>query len=584
MAQKSLFRNNRWGWLAILFLCILVITFIVVLGIKSNNEVQSIVQKQYTGQQLLFSRQVSTGIENFLNERTVNIEILAKDLSDVPPERIIPAFKNVYNGTNDIYVLEFVNESGIVTIGYPEENTPFGYDIHKRERPGNKTISDVFERAKINRETYITNPLTLLEGGLGSFIWTPVYKDGEYKGMVLAIIKISDISNRFLKNYASPGIYMIDNHGTILYYNSGKYPVGKNYLTMLNDTNPPLRQILKEQINGTEGTGYYFEENKSDKKLIAYSPIRWRDQKWSIAVFSPESEVEAMIYSVYVKQVLFIGAAIGFILLGSISIIVLLSGWNKSLELEVAKKTSELKNSNELLQNANIKLTELDKLKSYFLSMVSHELKTPLTAVKTSSEFLLESDPDPNTKKEILELIIKSIDRLTRMVNDLLDISRIESGRMKYKKEIVDLRYVINTAVESIKKEAQNKGLALKTDIPENLSKIQADKDKLIQVFLNLLSNALKFTNRNGYVEIKAIEFEKNIEVHVKDNGVGIPLEELDKIFDKFYQVDNTSTRSYGGSGIGLAITKGIVEEHGGTIRVESKPGNGSDFIVTLNK
>ncbi len=584
MIRKSIFRNNKWSWLAILLLCILVITFIVDLGIKTNNEVQSIVQKQYTGQQLLLSRQVATGIENFLNERTVNIEILAKDLSDAPPDKIIPAFKNVYNETNDIYVLEFVNESGIVTMGYPEENTPLGYDIYKQGRPGNETISDDFEKAKNNKETYITNPLTLLEGGLGSFIWTPVYKDGEYKGMILAIIKISDISDRFLKNYASTGIYMIDSDGTILYDNSGEYQVGTNYLTILNDTNPPLRQILTDQINGTEGTGYYFEGNKSDKKLMAYSPILWRDQKWSIAVISPESEVEALINSVYVKQGLFIGVAIGFILLGSISIIVLLSGWNKSLELEVAKKTGELKNSNELLQNANIKLTELDKLKSYFLSMVSHELKTPLSSVKTSAEYLLESDPEPNIRKEMLDLIITSIDRLARMVNDLLDISRIESGRMRYEKEIVDLRYVVNTAVENIKKEAQSKGLTLKTDIPENLSKIHADQDKLIQVFLNLLSNALKFTNRNGNVEIKAIEFEKNIEVHVKDDGLGIPPEELDKIFDKFYQVDNTYTRSYGGSGIGLAITKGIVEGHGGTIRVESKQGCGSDFIVTLNK
>jgi signal transduction histidine kinase len=584
MVRESILRNNRWSWIVILCLCILVITFIGFLGIKTNDEVQSIVQKQHTSQQLLLSRQVSTGIENFLNERTVNIEILAKDLSDAPPDRIIPAFKNVYNETNDIYVLEFVNESGIVTMGYPEENTPLGYNIYKQSRPGNVSISVDFDKARISKETYITNPLTLLEGGLGSFIWTPVYKDKEYKGMVLAIIKISDISNRFLTNYSFPGIYMIDNDGTILYDSSGKYPVGKNYLTMLNDSNPPLKQILQEQINGTEGTGYYFEGNKSDKKLIAFSPIQWRDQKWSIAVISPESEVDAMIYSVYLKQGLFIFVAIGFILLGSISIIALLSGWNKALEIEVAKKTGELKNSNELLQNANIKLTELDKLKSYFLSMVSHELKTPLSAVKTSSEFLLESDPVPDTRKEMLELIIRSIDRLTRMVNDLLDISSIESGRMRYEKEVVDLRYVVNTAVENITKEAQNKGLTLKTDIPENLSKIQGDRDKLIQVFLNLLSNALKFTNRNGSVEIKAIEFEKNIEVHVRDNGVGIPAEELDKIFDKFYQVDNTYSRAYGGSGIGLAITKGIVEGIGGKIRVESKPGSGSDFILTLNK
>jgi sensor domain CHASE-containing protein len=346
MVHEFIFRNNRRSWLVILFLCALVITFIIFLGIKTNDEVQSIVQKQHTSQQLLLSRQVSTGIENFLNERTINIEILAKDLSNAPPDMIIPSFKNVYNETNDIYVLEFVNESGIVTIGYPAENTPFGYDIYKQGRPGNKTISVDFEKARHNKETYITDPLTLLEGGQGSFIWTPVFKDGEYKGMVLAIIKISDISNRLLRNYESPGIYMIDNDGIVLYDSSEKYLVGENYLTALNNTNPLLRQILQEQIKGAEGTGYYFEENRSDKKLIiAYSPIRWRDQKWSVAVTSPESEVEAMINSVYVRQGLFISVAIGFILLGSLSIIVLLSSWNKSLELEVAKKTSELKNS-----------------------------------------------------------------------------------------------------------------------------------------------------------------------------------------------------------------------------------------------
>ncbi len=570
--------NNKWNRLAILFLCLFVIAFIVFLGIKTNNEIQSIVQKQFTGQKLLLSRQISTGIENFLNERTINIELLANSLSDAQPDRISSSFKNVYNKTSGIYVLEFVNESGIVVTGYPEKNTPIGYNISKEK------TSILLEMGKNNKGAYITKPLPLLEGGLGSFIWAPVYKDEEFTGMVLAIIKISDISNRFLEKYGSSEIYMINKEGMILYDSTEKYPVGLNYLTVLNDTNPLLRQVLQEQINGSEGTGYYFEGIKPNKKLIAYSPILWRGQKWSIAVTSSESEVEAMIYSVYVKQFVFIAVAIGFILLVSLSIIALLSGWNKSLELEVTKKTNELKNSNELLKKANRKLTELDELKSDFVSMVSHELKTPLTAMQTSSEFLLDSDPDPNTRKEMLELILRNIDRLKRMVNDLLNLSRIESGRIKYETEIVELRSIIDTAVEDIKKEAENKNLILNTNIPKNLSKIWADKDKLIQVFINLLSNAVKFTNKNGSIEIKAIEFEKNIEIHVKDNGIGIKASELDKIFDKFYQVDNTSTRSHGGTGIGLAITKSIVEEHGGTIRVESEPGYGSDFIVTLKK
>ncbi len=585
MFQKYISRNNRWSLLAIIFFCIIVVTFIAFLGIRANNEVQNIVQKQFIDQQLLLSRQMSTGIENFLNERTINIEILANSLSDAPPDRIIFAFKNVYNSTNGIYVLEFVNESGIVTLGYPEENTPLGYDIYKRGNPRNEPISEDFERAKKNKETYITSPMTLLEGGQGSFIWTPVYKDGEFKGMVLAIIKIEDISNRFLKNDDSSGIYLIDKDGVVLYDSSEKYLVGENYLTALNDTNPLLQQILHEQIKGAEGTGYYFEGNKSDKKLIAYSPIRWRDQQWSIAVTSSESEVGALIYSVYVKQGLFIGVAIGFILLGSLSIIILLSGWNKSLEIEVAKKTSELKNSNELLQNANVKLTELDRLKSDFISLVSHELKTPLSAIRTSAEFLeSEGNTDPNVQKEMLANIIRNIDRQTHMINNILDLSKIEAGKMEFRFEEIDFHEVAGIALQNIEQPALKKGSTISCDIPDMLSSVYADKEKLVIVLNNLLGNALKFTPAGGKIVLSAKEMYDNIEVKVKDTGIGIEKDKLAKIFDKFYQVDSTSRRKVGGSGLGLSIAYGIIRAHGSEINVESTPGKGSTFFFRLKK
>jgi len=337
-------------------------------------------------------------------------------------------------------------------------------------------------------------------------------------------------------------------------------------------------------MNGSEGTGYYLEINDSEKRLIAYSPIHWRNQLWSVAVTSPASEVDTLINSVYVKQGVFIGVSGIFLLLGSFSIILLLTRWNKSLELEVASKTSEITKSNELLKRANKKLMELDKLKSDFVSMVSHELKTPLTPMKTSAEFLLQNDPDLNVRREMLELIVRNIDRQTRMVNDMLDISRIESGNMRYRKEILDIGEIINSAIETIKKQSEEKKINITTDIPTDLLKINADKDKLIQVFINLLSNALKFTPNGGNVEIKANESEKYIEVCVKDNGIGIPPDKIDKIFNKFYQIDNTSARPYGGSGLGLAITKSIMEGHGGTIRVESTPGEGTVFILTFLK
>jgi len=184
----------------------------------------------------------------------------------------------------------------------------------------------------------------------------------------------------------------------------------------------------------------------------------------------------------------------------------------------------------------------------------------------------------------MLELITKNVGRQTRIVDDLLDISRIENGRVTYRKEVVDLYNIINSAANTIKNQAEEKGLELTIDVGQNLTKIKADRDKLIQVFVNLLGNALKFTPQGGNVKVISREFEKSIEIHVKDNGIGIPPNRIDKIFDKFYQIDSTSTRPYSGSGLGLAIVKGIIEGHSGTIRVESSLGNGSTFIVTFNK
>ena len=578
MTLKFVF-SNKWNWLLILIVSVLLIGVIAYLGIKSNNEIHDIVQDQYTQQQLLSSKQMSAGMEEFLNQKTINIEILAEYISDTQPDTNLDDFKDVYIKSRGIYAIQYINESGVVSMGYPQEETPVGYDLYENDQEW------AFEKVKSEKISYVARPSMLFEGGLGVTVWSPVYEGDEFKGTILAIIKLSEITDRFLDNEDSTReIYIVDNRGTILYDSSDQYEVGKICLEGLNETNPQLLQILYKQLNGTEGIGYYFEANTSNKKLIAYSPIRWRSRLWSIAVTSPVSDVDALIYSVYVKQGQFIGVSAGFILLVSLSIILLLTRWNKSLELEVNNKTRELKNSNELLLKANKKLLELDKLKSDFVSMVSHELKTPLTAIRSASDFLLLNSPDQNANKEMLELITKNVGRQTRIVDDLLDISRIENGRVTYRKEVVDLYNIINSAANTIKNQAEEKGLELTIDVGQNLTKIKADRDKLIQVFVNLLGNALKFTPQGGKVEVIAREFEKSIEIHVKDNGIGIPPNRIDKIFDKFYQIDSTSTRSYSGSGLGLAIVKGIIEGHGGTIRVESTLGNGSTFIVTFNK
>lgn len=575
-------RQNKWNLYLIAVVAILLIATVVFLGIRANNEVKDIVEQQFTSQQLLLNQQTSKGIEEFLNEKVLLIEIMAKQESQVPPDFFTSHFKTIYEESSGFFAIQFINESGTVVSGYPEENLPLGFNLYENNQ------SWAFERVQKERETYITGGVEMFEGDLGSFIWVPLFHEGEFKGTILSIIKISDVTDRFLSNYGSSDhVYLVDKYGMIMYDSSNELQIGKKYSDLKNESDLQQIAIFHEQINGTEGSGKYFEASIDDnekERIVTYSPIEWRNQMWSVGITNPASDVDSLINSVYVKQGAFIGISGIFILAGSMWIILLLSKWNKTLEEEVASKTREIKQSNELLRSANIKLKELDQLKTEFVSMVSHELKTPLTAMKTSAEFLKEDNCDSSIRSEMLDLIIRNIDRQTRMVSDLLDISRIESGRIKFNPEITDLHEIANLSVKNVDILSKEKGIIIDVNLPQGLPPVRTDKDKLIQVFVNLLNNAIKFTPQGGNVEISSVEFDDFLEIRIKDTGIGIAPDHLDKIFDKFYQIDSTSTRKAGGSGLGLAITKGIIEGQGGTIRVESTPYVGTTYIFKLCK
>lgn len=587
MLEKIDIGKTKRNLLIVLILSFLSISLIISLGLRSNDEIQKIVEEQFNERQLLLSKQISSGISEFLNQKTIIIELMSLHIYNDSTDAISDEFKTVYDHNKDIYVFEFINASGVVITGYPEENTPIGYDLYKFERPGDIETKQIlirtFEWVRDNKETNITRPINLLEGGLGAFIWIPVYEGEEFKGVVLSIIKISDISDKFLKNFDTKWeIQMINDDGMVLYDHIYSNNVGDKYLKH-NHSDPHLDQIIQDQLDGKEGKDYFYE-NGSEKKLIAFSPITWRNEKWSISVITSSSEIENLISSVFIKQNAFIIVSVGFIFLGNFIIILLLSRWSISLENEVKKKTGELFESNKLLTDANEKLKENDKIKSNFLSMVSHELKTPLTAMKISSEFLLDNKSHNINRNELIEILLRNIERLTRLVNNLLDLSKIESGKLKYNMESAQLHEIIDMSVATIKYQYDTKGVNITTDIPHDLSKINIDKDRIIQVFLNLLINALKFTLKGGKVEINAFEHEDHIEVHVKDDGIGIPVDQIDLIFEKFYQIDNSPTRSYPGAGLGLSITKSIMEGHGGSIRVKNNLPKGSVFILTFFK
>jgi signal transduction histidine kinase/Na+/proline symporter len=247
----------------------------------------------------------------------------------------------------------------------------------------------------------------------------------------------------------------------------------------------------------------------------------------------------------------------------------------KSRELEAA--TAELRAANE-------RLTELDRMKDDFVSTVTHELRTPLTSIRAFTQILYE-DPDieRGQRMKFLGIITKETERLTRLINQVLDLARIESGRAEWHESQVDLGEVIADTVTGMSQVFEEKRIRVGVAVPERLPLVRADVDRVIQVMLNLLSNAAKFCDaERGRIEIAATEQDGALRVDVRDNGPGIASEHQAVIFDKFRQVGDTLTAKPHGSGLGLHISRQIVEHFGGRMWVESAPGQGACFSFTL--
>lgn len=257
----------------------------------------------------------------------------------------------------------------------------------------------------------------------------------------------------------------------------------------------------------------------------------------------------------------------------------------------------------EEIKKTNQKLERLERLKSEFISIVSHELRTPLTAIKNSLDIILSGKTGTLTEAmdKFINMAKRNVVRLSGIINDLLDLSKIEAGKMDFKFETTQIEPVIEFVRTNLDQLAKEKGLELKTKTDENLTEIYADSHRLEQVLTNLVSNAIKFTNENGKIEITSkrvnsdnLEYNEVFEselnklkgdylmISVKDNGIGIAKEDLAHVFDKFAQIENSLSRKVGGSGLGLPIARQLLEAHNGAIWCESEAGKGSQFNFVI--
>ncbi len=230
-------------------------------------------------------------------------------------------------------------------------------------------------------------------------------------------------------------------------------------------------------------------------------------------------------------------------------------------------------------------LRHLEKIRQDFVANVSHELRTPISSIKGYAETLLEGAlEDKENAKDFLKIIYSDSGRLARLVDDLLDLSKIESGKLKMALKPCKIKPLIERVISGLDKQAKDKSISFKVDVPKEIPDVLVDEARIAQVLLNLIDNAIKYNRENGTVTILAKDKAKFVQVDVSDTGVGIPEKDLPRLFERFYRVDKARSRELGGTGLGLSIVKHIISAHHGEVSVQSILGQGSTFSFTIPK
>ena len=253
---------------------------------------------------------------------------------------------------------------------------------------------------------------------------------------------------------------------------------------------------------------------------------------------------------------------------------------SKRIEIAPDSKEDELHHLSVTLNKMLDKIENLIKQEKQFTSDASHELRTPISVILAQGEYLLDIAKDEK-EKELAQIIVDKSKQVSKLVSRLLLLARIDQKRQKFNKEKVDLGVIIDVAIDSMKELAAQKEILLFANVPEGTF-VDADESLLLSVITNLISNGIKYGNESGHVSVSASKNGDKTEIIVADNGVGISEEHIDKIWTRFYRVDDVRNDEYGSNGLGLAMVKSIIELHGGEITVKSSIGHGTEFRIVL--
>ena len=428
-----------------------------------------------------------------------------------------------------------------------------------------KTVNEDKLSVVTEREIKVESGERRIKEGIRSFFNVPLISGDELIGM----INISSLKENAFTDADIRLIYTLTNQASVAI---------ERLRAVISTEKSKMEAMVESMVEGVimiDSQGEIVIINPAAKKLLGFNPDKWVTRKHLTQFFKELGEEKLFnqgtgFAAEEVSTEIYITKPRPCTLYITQSFVKNTKGETLGLVMTIRNITAE---------------KEVDRMKTEFISTVSHELRTPLSITKEGISLVLDKIPGKINKKQdkILTIAKDNIDRLARIINDLLDISKIEAGRVEIKKGQVNMSNLIEQVASSFENKIKKKGLELKVNFPKKGVYVYVESDKIVQVFTNLLGNALKFTEK-GCIEISAKELEDEIEFVVSDTGIGISKDDLPKAFSKFQQFGRIDSAGEKGTGLGLSIVKGIVEMHHGKIRVESTPGRGSKFIFTLPK
>ncbi len=600
---------------------VIIISIILVYNMFSITEqMKSNSEKQFQDQKLLLAREAARDIEIYLQMINNDMTVTSMYLSSITSS---PKTQEIYSTTERMHMRlgSYVDNIQLMdTTGNIEAS--FSSSEEKLSPAFDKIISaqNVMNPRGTIQETFIDDSDDLLLS-----IATPITTNYSLTGIALANIHLSTL----LKKHITPIALEKKVHAHLL--------IG-DLIYQADGLSTTAIDSIKDEIQaGQSGSmnSVYFPHIIDDKthlmlSNLVYYPVKVGDRYWGLIIMTPTSDVHESISKDITRIWWFVLSIILILVIAGIVFAQLLtktlsreiikktdelSMLNKELDEKVFTRTKELQDVSHNLENnvqertkelnekvreleetkaatlnmmedlteAMKKQKQLEKVKTEFLSVTSHELRTPITPMRAQVQMMLEEyfGKVSDDQKKSLGMILRNLTRLDHLIGDILDISKLESGNMKFIMAEADMKEVVNNATETMKFKADEKNIRMEWEV-DNIPKITADKDRITQVIVNLINNAVKFTDTNGKIKVLLKNEQTQCRVEVHDSGIGISKQDQKRIFSPFVQADQSDTRKYEGSGLGLAICRGIILQHHGEIGVESVSGKGSTFWFTL--